>query len=335
MTAFHCVPIYLHAFNRIQFNQCTVIPGVTIKKFDGKVSQLIKKFSERQPQRLQVSPNFLVFIDENKYFEKLSLRLAKEGKSLPRHRYLESIPLAKQAIMALILAGRVSFSMHGVFSLEKTGRQYRITSFSNTEYFNIHQGNASALLSKTGLWPPIDPKAVAFYGKLLDRYYRSGTWWLDRYSMALAHFWTALCTQFPDQTLIGMTSTLECLLSTKNIEITHTLSERTALLLHKTPKDRVNKYYQVKNIYNMRSKLVHGKAFPKRGNVNIESLYISPKLINVPRSFLEDTVDLTVNILLKVINNKNLMSIIQKKGSEDKITTELDKYFISILFNAS
>ena len=335
MSDIHCVPIYLYPAQRLQFSRCTVVPGLTIRKFEGQVAEKIRSLSKKLPEPLKVHPTHLIYIDEETYFEKLKIRLEKDGKELPKKSFLDAFSLAKQAIMALILAGRVSFSMHGNFCLAKNGNKYEPKSYAATAFFEMPIITASALLKDTGNWPSINNSKVSRYGKMLDRYYRAEIWWVDRYAMALSHFWGALCTQFADQALLGVTSSIECLLSTTKTGITHTLAERSALILHKASGDRVDKYNQVKNIYNVRSKLVHGKAFVKKGTINWDTLCVSPKMMIVPISVLAQAFDTTINVLIEVIHNKKLMSLIQTKKHEDKITKDLNDYYTQALFNAS
>jgi len=224
--------------------------------------------------------------------------------------------------------------MHGNFSFSRKGFKYRLNGWSNTPHFEIFPIIQSVLFLGTKSIAKINTRHVTRYGKLFDEYYREGIWSVDRYAMALAHFWGALCTQFPDQALLGVTSTLECLLSTKNMEIIHTLAERSALILHNKSSERLKKYNEVKNIYAVRSKLVHGKAFVKKGPINQESLCVSPKYMVVPKSVLSQAFNVAFNILIAIINNKKVMDIIQKRKSEDKITNELDAYYTAALFNA-
>ena len=51
---------------------------------------------------------------------------------------------------------------------------------------------------------------------------------------------------------------LETLFSTDTAELSHKLSERTALFLSNSPSDRMDTYRAVKSAYGVRSKIVHG-----------------------------------------------------------------------------
>ena len=333
----YCVPVLLHPASSLQFSKCSVVPGLVIRKHEGQLKKQIDDFRSKSPDWLKVSPTHLIHIDVELYLRKLKERLETEGKEFPERQlqFIDAFSLAKQAVMALILSGPVCFSMHGNFSFSWKRNKYWLRGFSNTPYFEVCAPMSSALFREETDIVNINARQVTHYGKLLDEYYREGIWSIDRYAMALTHFWGALCTQFSDQAMLGITSALECLLSTKNMEITHTLAERSALILKRAPSDRLDKYHEVKTIYDYRSKLVHGKAFVKRGRINWESLCVSPKMMTFPVSVMGQAFYLALNVLTEIINNREIMAIIKKRKSEEKITNELHAYYTSLLFNAS
>lgn len=338
MTNIHCIPVNLYPAKLIKFNQCTVVHGVIIKKYEGQIKNKIDTYSKKLPEPLMVKPTHFIYIDQKVYLEKLKQRLKIEGHEQSEQNFsncIDSFSLAKQAVMALIFSGLVSFSMHGVFSFSRKGKKYTTQSYSNTNHFKISFSMASGLLGYGGNVKEIKAAKVTRYGKLLDKYYREGIWSIDRYAMALTHFWGALCTQFSDQSILGFTSTLECLLSTTNMEITHTLAERAAFILHNKPSDMLNKYNEVKSLYNVRSKLVHGKSFLKKGPINNNTLCVSPKIMNVPSDLLIQAFNLSLKILITIINNENVIGIIQNNRSEENITKGLNDYYTKALFNIS
>ena len=334
----YCVPVLLYPTPALQFDRCSIVPGLTIRKCQGQLKRQIDEFGSKNPRWLKVSPTHLIHVDSELYLCKLKERLQMEGKEFPERplQFIDSFSLAKQAVMSLILTRPITFSMHGSFSFSRKGSQYSQRGFSNTPHFEVYAPMSSSLFrEQQAIEDKINTRQVTHYGKLLDEYYREGIWSIDRYAMALTHFWGALCTQFTDQAMLGITSALECLLSTKNMEITHTLAERAALLLEKSPIDRLNKYSEVKEIYDYRSKLVHGKAFVKKGRINWESLCVSPKMMTFPVSIMGQAFHVVLNVLTTIINNKEIMAIIKKRKSEEKITKELHLYYTSALFNSS
>jgi hypothetical protein len=49
-----------------------------------KVAEKIRSLSKKLPGPLKVHPTHLIYIDEKTYFEKLKIRLEKDGKELPK-----------------------------------------------------------------------------------------------------------------------------------------------------------------------------------------------------------------------------------------------------------
>ena len=111
----------------------------------------------------------------------------------------------------------------------------------------------------------------------LDKYYRAGISTIDRISIALRHLSNALESQFYEQAFIDFTIALEAMVSTKSEEITHTLAERVAILLNSDADKPLDIYSNVRRVYGIRSKIVHGSVSPKKGIQTSESLYITSK----------------------------------------------------------
>ena len=206
MSDIYCVPIKLYPTQLLQFKRCTVVPGLTIRKFEGQIATIIKNFSKKHQEVVKIQyPTHLIYINENLYFENLKIRLEKEEKELPRRIHLDAFSLAKQTIMAMILARRLTFSMHGIFCLSRSGKKAHLKAFSNTDYYEIHNATAYAFLKNIGDLSAIETSKISHFGKLLDRYYREGIWSSDRYAMALTHFWGSLCKQVSVQLLMVLT----------------------------------------------------------------------------------------------------------------------------------
>jgi Apea-like HEPN len=81
---------------------------------------------------------------------------------------------------------------------------------------------------------------------------------------------------------------LEALLGDGGAEITHKLAQRSAALVSRSRAQRLTEYGVVKDLYRIRSKLVHGSAQTKKGVVTWDSLHISAKRANVPVSKLDE-----------------------------------------------
>lgn len=338
MTTITCYPAYLHPKRRLNFLRCTVVPGVELVR----LTDALKETINSQYDRLSVSPpdfgiTHAVFIDKAAYLNALEVRLRDEQATLPAHPFIDVESLARQAILSLLLAGRVSFAFQHVHSLGVTAigqrKSYKAGGWARGQLHQISTPMEVALLQGTGTWPPINPRKVTRIAIKLDRYFRSGMWWSDRLAMAIGYFWNALCTPFSEQAFLSLTTALESLLSTQPMEITHILAERAAVLVAREPSSRLMTYRKVKDLYKVRSQVVHAKVFPKGGRRGgWESLIIDAKKSNVPISSLKSLVDLTLSVIMGVLANRELLRIIQAKKSEQKISKDLDEYFARSLF---
>jgi len=333
-----CVPAYFHPLEQLNFSSCSVVQGVRIAHLTGELKNTITSFSKKLPREPGFGVTHAICIEEAAYWEGVSQRLQTEGASLPARTLLESESIAKQTIISFLLAGPISFAFRGAHSLTVAthGRRkiFTPTGYSHGPLYQISGPMQGAIFHENETLSPIDPRKVRAIAEKLDKYFRSGRYWHDRLSMAIGYFWDALCTPFSQQAYIGLMNALECLLTTKTLEITHSLAERTAVLITKDPESRMQVYNDIKNLYQIRSKIVHGTAFPKKGAQLSESLYISAKSSQVPISALGKLVRITISSITAVLCNAELLKIIQTLGKEEKIDRKIDKYFLKLLFGA-
>ena len=170
----------------------------------------------------------------------------------------------------------------------------------------------------------------------LQRYYRSYSWWDDRLGLALGHVWNAVCTQYGDQSFVGLSMALEAVLSTSRDEITHKIAERVALVLETDSRKRIEAYEKVKKLYGMRSKLVHGAAHQtKKGKLTSESLSIGAKYTFVPHSQLQSLFQLVLLVLKALIADNEYISIVYSTRNEDTTNTKIDELFVRRLLGVT
>lgn len=336
MNNIYCIPIYLFPEQRVSISRLSVLPGVKLIRLSGELKEKINTFSNKLPREQGFAPNYAVLIDESSYKDELVKRIKTGGSVVPAKIMIEPSSITKQVVISLILAGRVSFKFRGVFNLKIKSqgkkKSYTIASYSHGQLQELSNSMQAALLSGTGNSAPLKPKTIIKFALILDRYYRSGLWWNDRLSMSLAYIWDALCSPAPQQSFIGLTNALEALISTTTQEITHILAERIALITESTPSKRKTKYNQVKDLYKIRSKIVHGSVFMKKGSQTTESLVISPKFSNVPLSMMTEITEVTFSLVIAVLSNPNFLSLIQVKRNEQKICEDVNNYFTDKLF---
>ncbi len=272
----------------------------------------------------------VVCISEDEYLSGVQERLRLEGKALPPNSHVEVSSIVKQVAVASLLTGPVHVAIsEGQFSLEPNEAfpgYWLCTGWSRISSNSITSNDSFPLLSFSTKRITAD-RLRSMMAKL-DRYYRSGMWWHDRLGMSLAYFFAGVCTRFPEQAYLSLTTALESLLTTQRDEITHSLAERVATLLGKDTAAKVNRYRQVKRLYKTRSQIVHGKVFPKKGPIHTGSLFVGPKWSNVPREDMESILELTVALLRRVLGLPSLLKIIHVKQKEDKTDQAIDEYFL-------
>jgi len=333
----YCIPIYLYPVQRVSISRLSILPGVKLTRLNGELKEKISAVSKNLPREQGFSPNYVILIDEALYKDELLRRIVADGSSPPVKILIEPNSIAKQVVFSLILSGRISFKFRDVFTfkikLHGKKKVYSIGGYSYASQLQeISPSMELALLQGSGKATHLKPKKTIIYALKLDRYYRSGLWWNDRFSMALAYIWDALCSSAPQQSFMGLTNALEALISTTTQEITHILAERIALITEKTPKKRKIKYNQVKDLYKTRSKIVHGSVFMKKGIQTTESLVISPRFSNVPLSMMTEITEVTFSLIIAVLANPNFLDLIQVKRNEQKINEDLNNYFTDSLF---
>ena len=90
---------------------------------------------------------------------------------------------------------------------------------------------------------------------------------------ALGHFIKAFCSEGVEQLLWHIT-TIEALLNSKSSDLTNSLARRLALIIERRPEKRKELYDKFKNLYDFRSKLVHGnpEIVKEQNHLNFEHL---------------------------------------------------------------
>jgi hypothetical protein len=118
-----------------------------------------------------------------------------------------------------------------------------------------------------------------------------------------------------DLRLINLTIALECLFSPGGAEIKHKLSERAALFLHDSLEERRKLFDDLRNIYDLRSTLVHGSE-PKASKLDEgKSRYIMMRLESIVQG-----------VLKKILMNSDLTQIFSQKRDKR------EAFFADLLF---
>jgi len=283
-----------------------LLPGLWIEKIPKKIKQKIEEIESQHSLQKRYKPNYGIRIENDKYIKGLTTRLSDEGKTIPEipenvDRILyDAKHLAELIIISLILQKGFGFYFSDSYSFEKdTSNPKRFTyQWVGTDLNQIRE----CLVLLLSYFPhrrskKINRKNFASTIVLLERYFRPFTWTVDRLSVALSSFWSAIIANNLVQAYLNLTIMLESL----------------------------------KLVYSQRSKIVHGDGVPKKGMLTWDSYIFSTKLSIVPHSLMKKIVDYSFNLLVAIINNKEIMRVIQSDQKEGTINEELDSIYLKLL----
>ena len=335
-----CVPVYLRPEGKLGFARCSLLPGLSLTTMPEVLHEKIKECLDKMtvgPQ-LRFYPTHAIQVDEREYLAGVRTRIRAEGISIQgRDESIDEGALARQVLMGLVLLGRVGFTFDWTYTFkvspEGKGIGYGFAHPNPSDLMPSRSGRTSGLMDSAMYldFTPLGAKPLRRMVQLLDPYYRSVTWSADRLGVALGYLWNALCTPFPEQSLVGLSMALEAILSTDDKEIAHQLAERASVLLGGK---KLDTYGRVKRMYNLRSKIVHGDTprLFKRGPVTNESLYLTARTTHIPASEARSAVDLCISTVSATIRSPKLRSIIQKHGrKEGAINQDVRDFFIARL----
>ncbi len=343
---FVCVPVFLEEPIRSKISRVEFTPGIYFKKSSLAINRAIQEHIDKNHiTTVYFQPTHLVWIDTEKYRAELLKQLKAEGidktpesinKEFNDYLRVRVDAIARQALLGLSLIQNFYFLVGGYYSFSEQittsgKKKYEVLSSSIGEY-EKPTILMSYMLTKRemGNLNPFKLKRIAVE---LSKYYRPVEWHTDRMAIALRCYWSALCTTYADQAFIALATLLETLLSSGSEAVTHQISERAAILLTSDKEQRKKIYQEVKDVYNIRSRIAHGNAIPQKGAVTRDSLYIAANWAIVPENELEKLMIISTNLLKKVLSNPKMLKIIQSKKDQDRVSKDLTNFFLDLIFD--
>jgi hypothetical protein len=315
-----------------------LLPGMEFRKADGPLARELVTWSTNVREKQGFIATHMIVVDQAAYFAGLDARLRALGGAIRDRQdndHLDLDGLTRQVLIALTLCGRCVWEIGGNFTFVHSGRaaRYRPAAYSHRD---TQRTSPMFRYSAPAEWfLNIGPKPLRVLCTQLDRYYRSGVWWVDRLSVALGYLWSALTASHPELSFVALCMALEALTSTSQNEITHTLAERCAVLTCTSGSKRIALYREIKDLYGMRSRIVHGRSAPSKGRtLNWETLAITAKISLVPQSALFRMLDVALQVINAALRNRRLLGVLHVKRSEDKASAALNEYFQSLLLCA-
>ena len=279
----NATPVEIFPPQLLQFQRIELVPGISVSRYSGPIARQIDRMSEsiRQssPQAGVVSGSHLLLVDQTRYFDELEKRLNAEGKALDREHlgWLGLDGVIRQVLMSATLLWQPAWKFGGAYEFR---RHDGVLSDHGTSFSNkpVEQVSDLFRFGSDNVWNHNAQPAAwrALCGKL-DRYYRGGTWWNDRLGVALGYLWSAVTTKHPELAFTALCMALEAIATTARMEVSHTLAVRCSLIARISLRDRSELYKELKDIYTLRSAVVHGRSEPKKGMLTRESLAITAR----------------------------------------------------------
>ena len=309
--------------------------GVSLRKAVGPLARLIADRAQSLPVLPGFTPTHLIVVEQNQYFRGLDSRLAAEGKNRDKRTYefVELSGITRQVLVATTLCGHAVWQVGGTYTFDHSDEGFPYSSAGYGHHDTVTVSGALMYSSSGDLFRDIKARNLRAVCRQLDCYYRNGTWWVDRLSVALGYLWAGMTTSHSELAFVSFCMALEAVASTSSNEITHILAERCALLIEGPSERRLIAYEEVKALYALRSKIVHGRSMPRKGPITAETLAITAKRSFVPDSALVRIFVVAIAVINGVLRSPDLMALLHVRRSEDKTSAALDEYFLRRLLH--
>ena len=329
----HAIPVEIQPVVRLKFTRASLQSGVSLVQANGPLARNVVERTKALPVQPGFAPTHLIVVDQSEYLSELAARLAAEGiqRQEGPHNFLDLDGIARQVLVATTLIGHSIWRVGGshTFDHSEPDFPYRTAGYAHRPTQGIE--GLLRYADSPDWFSDIQARALRNTCEKLDCYYRDGSWWVDPLSVALGYFWTGLTSQHPELSFLALCMTLEAIASTSQNEITHILAERCAVLVHPPGQDRIDLYKEIKALYGLRSKIVHGRSAPRKGPVNWSTLAITAKKSVVPKQQTRRMLAVTILVLKSVLARSSLLELLRKRRSEEKTTEALNEYFLGLL----
>lgn len=257
--------------------------------FVARISEEDKKCWEQITARYRLAenfePNLVVKINEKKFFDSLKTQLCHDGFEEEIAKYEKIINklfveldksdgtcvqkfllLRPEDILRWVITSLCLCCSFSEISLPKNRLDFSdsLPGVSPT-HIGFDRTSLSCIPSHLPEKISVEMNKLERIARNTERYFNLIIREIGPVSVALHCFWAFLFSRFPDQAYISLVTIFEALLSTGNNEISHQISERSAIILENAPEDRLRIYEAIKKLYDLRSKIVHGDIPKKKG----------------------------------------------------------------------
>jgi hypothetical protein len=344
------VPMYLFPTNRIPKLRWELLPGIWLEQIGKKLAHILyQDLTMMKRNRSAFLPNYAVIIEPVIYDQGICSRILAAGNTIPPHpfqspAYLATMSAEKKAIDRIEPAHVARMVLINL--IIHNGMMYKIAEnfqceFSEPRTFTVGTGYgiAAKVLEEGDQQSGLPAEGLASFNRerfvktlnVIEPYYRPYIWSMDRMSLALSSMADAFKANSSLQTYMSLSIVLEALLSTNPMEIPLQIAERGAMLLARKGTKRIELYAEIKKLYNVWSKIVHGRHQDLKGRATFDTLLMSPKLNNAPRPQLIRLTTICLTLVRTLLLDDDYMSLISASGNEDTISRSVDKHFLKLL----
>jgi Apea-like HEPN len=338
-------PCFLQPVSLIKFARWNVRPGLRAGPMSANKKKMWLHSFSSTPFKEAFEPNFLVEVDGRSFTNGLIKRLVVQGYD--KQKLLSGIPkdhhddvvrspddLFRWVLMTPSLCRTFNIAMPVVRYVFQPGALPGQLIPSGC--VATHAGHDRSIYTQVPHHPkaagPLHVNTLNKIARAIEPYYQPLILQTDPVSVALGCFWAFLFSRFPDQAYTSLVTILEALLSTGTAEITHQISERAAVLVGRTPSDRLQLYKKVKKeLYALRSRITHGDLQVKKGPITWGSTIITARMTIVSIPLLTEMAQCATAVLRAVLESKEIMSAMDKK--QEKRKQKLDEFFLTRLFS--
>jgi hypothetical protein len=281
------------------YEKPTLLPGISLCGIGSDLGHAVTQAVRFDTNDL----HDLIIVDKPEYTRGLIDRLLREGVNKGDVDKLSDPPpedwkqfyvdhpvelevtgndLVRLVLIASVLAGARSFVCHGPILMELRAEAGSPDSFETHSWspevrrwsrpcplVNASSPHTDSAPSNIG---DLDLVEVSRYCRLLEAFFRPVYWHTGRLAIALGSLWASITSADPAQSYLALMTVFEAVLSTDKNEITHQIAERAAYLLEKNEGQRYKIYRRMKQLYNTRSRVVHGDVENKAGLIRTDRL---------------------------------------------------------------
>jgi hypothetical protein len=336
-----------HPNNIFAFERCEILPGVTVRAVpDGDLQEYQFIWDRWVQQRglglaeRWVRPNMMIVVEGEKYVPEILERtkewfpqkdLDKMAAENPRmfqndfivsryaaHRHVFcSMLLLKPCPLSFLESGFVwNRDARGNWRSGSYGASLPVKNFSREAVAALHGDHPHAIAA-------IELREMA---QRMEIYFAPIFWNHDRIATALGSYWNFLISGSYETAFLSLITVIEALVGAR-FEVTHQICERVAVSLGDDLQTRKDLYNQLKRIYDLRSRFVHGHITPKKGPVGRTQAYLDAKISSIDIHKFRAALTISSRLLARMVQNDDYISVLQREDSD------LDDYFINMILS--